>query len=331
MSKPIILSGIQPSGDLHIGAYFGAIKNWVELQDDYKNYFCIVDLHAITVPQDPISLQKQSLELAKQYIASGIDTAKSTIFIQSQVSAHAELAWVLNCFTQLGELEKMTQYKEKSAKNQQRASSGLFNYPVLMAADILLYQANLVPVGEDQTQHLELARTLAKRINNKYNATLFTIPEIFTPKEGARIKGLQNPENKMSKSSESKNDSILLLDDAETIKKKISKAQTDTENSIKFDPINKAGISNLLTILAAIRSTTTSKLETELNGMQYGEFKGLVAKELSNHLQPIQEHYAKLNDNEVLDLLAEHAKHANEITQKTLKEVYKEIGFIIAK
>lgn len=328
MSLPRILSGIQPSGQLHIGAYLGALKNWVELQYEYDPYFCIVDLHAITVPQDPQNLHDRTLELAKLYIACGIDIKHSKIFLQSHVPQHAELAWVLNCFTYMGELEKMTQFKDKSANNQQRASSGLFNYPVLMAADILLYQANLVPVGEDQTQHLELTRDLAKRLNNKYNQELFVIPEGFTPKEGARIKGLQNPEKKMSKSSTNQNDVLYLLDDEKTITKKINKSVTDAEGIVKFDPKNKAGISNLMNILSAITGASLESIEKEFEGQQYGAFKQHVASVIYEHLQPIQEKYHELDDTKTKAILTEHAELAKKITSKTLDSVYKAIGFI---
>jgi len=326
-NKPIIFSGIQPSGTLHIGAYFGALKNWIDLQKDYHTYFCIVDLHAITVFQEPEKLQKNTLDLAKLYIASGINPEESTIFIQSQVSAHAELAWVLNCFTSMGELEKMTQFKDKSA-NKKRPSNGLFSYPALMAADILLYNTDLVPVGEDQTQHLELTRTLAKRLNNKYNQELFKIPEVFIPKVGARIRGLQNPTKKMSKSNENKNDAIFMLDDAATITKKINKAVTDTEGRVYFDQENKPGVSNLLTILSACCGTSIEDLQKEYDGVQYGQFKKGVAEHLIAILQPIQDKYHAMSDAELLELLRKNAQQADDVSQETLQRLYSAMGIV---
>lgn len=328
MSKPRILSGIQPSGSLHIGAYFGALKNWVELQYNYDPYFCIVDLHAITVEQDPQRLHHQIIELAKLYIATGIDPEHSKIFIQSHVPQHAELAWILNCFTYMGELEKMTQYKDKAAKNQQRASVGLFAYPVLMAADILLYQTDLVPVGEDQTQHIELTRDLAKRLNNRFKKDIFKIPESFIPKMGARIKGLQDPTKKMSKSSTNKNDMIYLLDDQKTIIKKINKSVTDAENKIRFDIHEKPGISNLLTILSTLTQKSIETLEQEYADAQYGEFKKDVSIKLCETLDPIQEKYHAIDDNEIREILHNHAKLAQNTAQDTLRMLYSEIGFI---
>lgn len=327
MNKQKILSGIQPSGHMHIGAYLGSLKNWVELQYNFDSYFCIVDLHAITVPQDPIALQQQTLELAKIYISAGIDTTHSKIFVQSHIHEHAELGWILNCFTQLGELEKMTQFKDKTSQGK-RPNAGLFTYPVLMSADILLYQANLVPVGQDQTQHIELTRNIAHRINNKYNKQIFTIPECYIPKEGARIKGLQNPNIKMSKSTTNKNDILYLLDDEQTIKNKISKAITDTDTQIKFDEETKPGISNLLNILSGLIETTIENLEDEFKNTSYGAFKQKVASIINEKLLPIREKYNSLDDKTVLEELKNGKEQAQKIAKQTLDEVKDLIGFL---
>lgn len=328
--KQRLFSGIQPSGNLTIGNLFGAMKNWVELQDQYESFFCIVDLHSITVPDNTDELALKSKETALLYLAAGIDHTKSTVFIQSHVPLHAHLAWILNCHTYLGELEKMTQYKEKSEKHQQRSTAGLFTYPVLMAADILLYQTHIVPVGDDQVQHLELTRDLAKRINNKYSpgAEMLKVPEYFIPEVGARIKGLQNPEKKMSKSTDNKNDSIFLLDSVDEIEKKIMKAVTDTENSIYFDEDKKPGISNLLTILSLSKNQTIDQTVKQCENMQYGEFKKTVAQALIAHIEPIQKRYYELDAQENIgNILRNGAQHAHKIAQSTVHSLEAQMGF----
>lgn len=328
MNKQTIISGIKPSGEMHLGSYLGAVKNWVELQKTYLPLFCIVDLHAITVEQDPKLLNKRTLDLAKWYIACGINPEESLIFVQSHVPAHAQLSWILNCFTYMGELEKMTQYKDKTADNKQRATVGLFDYPVLMAADILLYQPDLVPVGEDQVQHIELARDIAKRFNNRFKTKTFKIPKSFTPKAGARVKGLQYPEVKMSKSSDNINDIIYLHDEPELIEKKIMKAVTDADMMIAFDPENKPGISNLLQIYSALTEQSPQSTAKQLADLKYGEFKKLVAKTVLEELKPIQEKYHELSDEEVSVLLRENAQKVQKIANKTLNAVMNEVGFL---
>lgn len=324
---PRILSAIQPSGKLHIGVYLGAIKNWVKLQYDYDSYFCIVDLHAITVQQKPEDLHRQTLELARLYLACGIDTNHSKLFIQSHVPHHTQLGWILSCITHMGELEKMTQYKDKTA-NKQRPNVGLFTYPVLMAADILLYQADLVPVGEDQMQHIELTRDIAKRFNTYANKNIFQIPKGFVPKQGARIKGLQDPTKKMSKSSKQPNDSIFILDDNDTIRKKISKAVTDTDNKIIYDLEKKPGISNLIDIMSAITQQPISAIENEFKDSNYGSFKKILAKKVIEQLTPIQEKYNDLSDAKVKKILHEHAEIAKKTAEKTLKDTQTALGFV---
>lgn len=328
MSKKRIFSGAKPSGELHLGNYLGAIKNWVELQDKYESIFCIVDLHAITVEQNPAALRKNTLELAKLYIACGINPSKSTLFIQSQVKEHAELAWILNCFTQMGELEKMTQYKEKAGENKKRSSVGLFDYPVLMAADILLYDTNLVPVGEDQIQHIELSRNIAGRINNRYKKEIFTLPEYFIPKTGARIKGLQNPAKKMSKSEGSENNCIFLLENIKEAKKKIMKAITDTGSNVKMDEKKKIGISNLLTIYSSLSGKSIKDLEKKYKGKGYGEFKKDLAEVIGDFLSEVQKKYKAISDKEAQSILNKGADKARKIAQKKIKEVKTVVGFI---
>src|SRR3954447_23717200 len=269
--KKRIFSGAQPTGDLHIGNYLGALKNWVALQDEYESLYCIVNLHAITLPQNPETLKQKTLDLARIYLASGIDPEVSTIFIQSDVSEHAELAWVLSTIARMGELERMTQFKDKGKGNAERAGVGLFTYPVLMAADILLYQTNLVPIGQDQKQHLELTRDLAERFNRDFGET-FTIPDAYIPPVGAKIQSLQEPEKKMSKSDENANGSIFLLDDADTITKKIKRAVTDSGTDITFDP-ERPAITNLLTIYHLLTGRSEEDCVSQFQGKGYGQFK----------------------------------------------------------
>lgn len=320
-----IFSGIQPSGTLTLGNYLGAIKQFVELQDEYQCYFCIVDEHAITVPQDRLELRKNIRSLAALYLASGLDPKKATLFIQSEVPAHTQLGWMLQSISYVGELERMTQYKDKS-HGKEAVSSALLTYPSLMAADILLYQSNLVPVGDDQKQHLELTRNLAQRFNNRFN-DIFTIPEIRVPKVGARIMSLQEPTKKMSKSDENIKSFVSMLDEPKKIEKKIKSAVTDSEGIVKFDKENKPGISNLLTIYSSCTGESIADLEKKYEGKGYGVFKQDVANAVINLLQPIQERYAELIASEELDIiLDEGAANAAQVANKTIAKAKKAIG-----
>lgn len=321
----IIFSGIQPSGTITLGNYLGALKHFVDLQENNQCYFCIVDEHAITVPQDPKQLQQNIRSLAALYIAVGIDPLKSTLFIQSEVPAHAQLGWVMQCISYIGELERMTQFKDKSA-GKDAVSAGLLTYPPLMVADILLYKTDIVPVGEDQKQHLELTRDLAERFNKKYNE-IFTIPEVSIPKVGSRIMSLQDPTKKMSKSDPNTKAFISMLDDEKQIEKKIKSAVTDSEGIIKFDKDNKAGVSNLLTIYSICSNQSIEDLEKKYEGKGYGEFKADVAEIVINTLKPIQEIYYNLLESEKLDeYLDLGAEKANAVASKMLKKVEKAMG-----
>lgn len=334
MSKPIVFSGVQPSGELTIGNYLGALRQWVKMQDDYECLFCIVDQHAITVRQDPAALRKATLDVLALYLACGIDPAKSTIFIQSHVPEHAQLAWVLNCYTYFGEMSRMTQFKDKSARYAENINVGLFTYPVLMAADILLYQANQVPVGEDQKQHLEITRDIAQRFNALYGPH-FAVPEVFIPKAGARVMSLLEPEKKMSKSDENRNNVIGLLEDPKAVAKKIKRAVTDSDEPpvIRYDVKNKAGVSNLLDILSGVSGKTIAELELEFEGKMYGHLKGAVADEVSAMLTTLQERYHHFRNNEalLLQIAKDGAEKAKARAQETLAKVYDAIGFIAAK
>ena len=330
MSKPNLLSGMQPSADsLHLGNYLGALTNWVSMQDEFNAYYMIVDLHAITVPQDPAELRNNTRRTAAQYIAAGIDPKKSSLFIQSQVPAHAQLAWVLNCITGFGEANRMTQFKDKSQKaGADSASVGLFTYPILQAADILLYQPKKVPVGEDQRQHLELTRDLAMRFNSRFGDT-FTVPEAHILKETAKIYDLQNPTAKMSKSNEPKG-TINIMDDSSVTVKKIKGSVTDTDGEIRFDLENKPGVSNLLGIYSAVSGTSIKQLEQSLSGKGYGDLKSEVADAVISVIEPIRLRATELlaNTQELDALLASGAERANEIAEATLASVYDKIGFI---
>lgn len=333
MTKPILFSGIQPSGDLMIGNYIGSIKNWVKLQDDYQCLFSLVNMHAITVEQSPQDLAKRSLDFVALYLASGIDPEKSTVFIQSHVPEHAELAWILNCATYMGELNRMTQFKDKSQKHEHNINAGLFNYPVLMAADILLYQTALVPVGADQKQHLELTRDLAHRFNNRFERNLFNVPEPFIPpaSSGGRIMSLQDPMSKMSKSDANKNNFIALLDDPKTILKKCKKAVTDSGDVIEYDPIDKPGVSNLLTIYAVMSEQSIDDVVRHFEGKMYGHLKVELGELIIDYLAPIQQKFHAIRNDETYlnDLLKRGAAQAREQAQKTLREVQKTIGFVL--
>ncbi len=329
MSKKVILSGIQATGKLTLGNYLGAIDNWVHMQEEYDCYYMIANLHSLTVRNDPEELRNNTLKILATYIAAGLDPNKNTIFIQSQVKEHAELGWILDCYTYMGELSRMTQFKDKAAKHADNINAGLFTYPALMAADILLYQADLVPVGEDQRQHLEITRDIAERFNKLYGKT-FVIPDAYVRKSSARIMGLQDPESKMSKSATNLNDVIFLEDEPEVILKKFKKAVTDSENKVKFDPENKPGVSNLMQIYAAITRKSMEDIEREFEGKGYGDFKMAVANSVIEKLKPVQEKYKEILDNkEYLEkIYKKGAENAKKIASKTLEDVKSKIGIL---
>lgn len=331
MSKPIVFSGAQPSGELTLGNYLGALKNWVALQSEYDCVYCIVNQHAITVRQDPIKLRKATLDTMALYLACGIDPQKSTIFVQSHVPAHAELGWALNCYTYFGELGRMTQFKDKSSRYAENINAGLFDYPVLMAADILLYQANLVPVGDDQKQHLELSRDIAMRFNALYGE-IFTVPEPFIPKVGARVMSLQEPTKKMSKSDTNRNNVIGLLENPKDVEKKIKRAITDSDEPpvVRYDLNNKAGVSNLLDILTGVTGKTIAELEQEFAGKMYGHLKTEVAEQVINMLTTLQTkyHQYRSDENYLFAIMQEGAEKARSKAEPTLKKVYDAIGFV---
>jgi len=327
--KKRMFSGIQPSGDLHLGNYLGAIKNWVDNAEKYETFYCMVDMHAITVRQVPADLRRRTIEQLAQYIACGLDPEKNTLFIQSHVHQHAELGWVLDCYTMFGELSRMTQFKDKSAKNAENINAGLFTYPSLMAADILLYQTDLVPVGNDQKQHVELTRDIAQRFNSIYG-NVFKIPEPFIPKTGARIMSLHAPESKMSKSMPE--GCVFLMEKPEDIQRKFKRAVTDsdTENCIRFDPENKPGVANLMSIYSTVTGKTFEEIENEFIGKGYGAFKPVVGEAVIEHLRPIREEAQKLlKDKAYLEsVYRAGAERASYEAEKTLRKVYKKLGFI---
>lgn len=324
--KPRVLSGIQPTGNIHIGNYLGAIKNWVKSQDEYDNIFCIVDLHAITVYQDPQKLKAKIRELAGLLLASGIDIDKSALFVQSHISAHAELAWIINCITPMGWMQRMTQFKEKSEKQKDIVTVGLFDYPALMAADILLYDADVVPVGDDQKQHVELTRDIAERFNYVYGDT-FIVPEPVIPQTGARIMGLDDPTKKMSKSEDSDGHAIYLLDSPEIIKKKIMRATTDSHRDVIFDP-NRQGLYNLLVIYERLTGMDRSSIEAHFAGKGYGALKKDLVEVIVANLLPVQERYRQItNEPENLtQILTESAERVRTIAEATLKRVKDRVG-----
>ena len=319
-----IFSGAQPTGELHIGNYLGALRNWVALQDEYESFYCIVNLHAITLPQDPKTLRQKTRDLARIYLASGVDPDKSTVFIQSDVPEHAELTWILSCISRMGELERMTQFKDKGKGNRERAGVGLFTYPVLMAADILLYQTDLVPVGQDQKQHLELTRDLAERFNRDFGET-FKVPEPFIPPVGANIKSLQDPQKKMSKSDENLNGSIFLLDDPDTITKKIKRAVTDSGTDIRFDE-ERPAIKNLLTIYSLLTGKSNEQCEQHFEGKGYGHFKTELAETVVEFLRPFQKRVNEYDDASLDAILKPGAEKARAIASETLADVYRKMG-----
>lgn len=321
-------SAIQPSGTITLGNYLGAIRNWVKLQDEFDCIFAIADLHTITVRQEPALLRSHSIELLAMLLAAGINPEKSLLFCQSHVHQHAELAWVLNCYTQMGELSRMTQFKDKSAKHANNINAGLFTYPTLMAADILLYKADIVPVGEDQKQHLELSRDIANRFNNTYSET-FVVPEPYIVKSGGRVMSLQNPTSKMSKSDENINGFIALTDSEDVIMRKFKRAVTDSETAIEYRE-GKDGINNLLNIYSAVTGKTVEEAVKEFEGKGYGEFKPAVGEAVASHLKPIQERYNDYMKNKdyIVSVYTKSAEIASKIAESTLRKVYKKVGFL---
>lgn len=330
MEKKTILSGIQATGSLTLGNYLGALNNWVKMQEEYDCYYMIADLHTLTVRNDPETLRKNTLELIALYIAAGLDSDKNTIFVQSHIPAHTQLSWILNCYTYMGELNRMTQFKDKAAKHVDNINSGLFTYPVLMAADILVYNADLVPVGEDQRQHLEITRDIAGRFNSIYGET-FKVPEAYIGKVGARIMGLQNPTSKMSKSAVDPMDKILLTDSVDDIRKKFKKAVTDSENCVRYDRENKPGVSNLMVIYGIIKNKTMEEIEKEFAGQGYGVFKTAVAEAVIEKLEPLQNRYNELlkNPEELKAIYEKGDKKATEKANALIKEVYQKVGLVI--
>ncbi len=324
-----MFSGIQPSGDLHLGNYLGAIKNWVALSDEYNCYYCIVDMHSITVRQEPKELRRRSVSQLAQYIACGLDPEKNTLFIQSHVHEHAELGWVLNCFTMFGELSRMTQFKDKSAKNAANINGGLFTYPALMAADILLYNAHYVPVGQDQKQHCELARDIAIRFNNAMGET-FVVPEPYIPKVGARIMSLSNPTSKMSKSDPQ--GCVFLMDKPEEIARKFKRAVTDsdTENCVRFDAENKPGVANLMSIYSSVTGQSFAEIEREFEGKGYGAFKPAVGDAVIEALRPAREEAERIMKDKAYlqQMYTEGAQKASYVARRNLRKVYKRLGFV---
>jgi len=325
--KKIIFSGIQPTGCITLGNYVGALKNWVDLQKDYHCLFSVVDMHSITVRQDPIQLRKRCMDFLTQYLACGIDGEENIVYFQSHVSAHAELAWILNCYTYMGELSRMTQFKDKSSKHADNINAGLFTYPVLMAADILLYQTDLVPVGVDQKQHLELARDIAGRFNGVYG-DVFKVPEPFISKEGARIMSLADPTSKMSKSDPNANATVSILDDKDTIIRKFKKAVTDSDGEIAYKD-EKPGIKNLINIYSAVTGKTPDDVVGEFSGGGYGEFKLAVGEAVADHLAPVRQRYEDLSKNKdyIAKIYTSGAERANYLAARTLRKVKRKVGF----
>jgi tryptophanyl-tRNA synthetase len=321
-----IFSGAQPTGNLHIGNYLGALRNWVALQHEYDSFYCVVDLHAITLPQDPKHLAAKTKEVARIYLAAGIDPEVSTIFVQSDVHEHSELAWVLNGVVRVGELERMTQYKDKAKKQKENVLAGILNYPVLMAADILLYQTDLVPVGQDQRQHLELTRDIAERFNRDFGET-FRLPDAFIPKVGAKIQALDDPSKKMSKSDENVNGSITLMDDADTIRRKFKRAVTDSGTEIKFDQ-SRPAITNLLTIYQLLTGKSVEEIESHFAGKGYAQLKSDLADAAIEFLRPFQERVRGIGDDELHKILSEGAEKARAIASVTMHEVRGRMGIV---
>lgn len=330
--KKVIFSAVQPSGNITLGNYLGAIKSWVDLQRDYHCCYSIADLHSITVRQDPKELRKRTMDLLKLYIACGIDPEENILFIQSQVPAHAQAAWVMNCFTYMGELSRMTQFKDKSKRHADNINAGLFTYPVLMAVDILLYQADLVPVGKDQLQHIEITRDIAERFNSIYG-NVFKIPEGFMPKAGAKIMSLAEPTKKMSKSDENPKAYISMLDDFSVIEKKIKSAVTDSEGVIEYreNDETKAGVNNLITIMSAVTGRGIEQIVSEYSSKGYGVFKADVAEAVVEHIRPIRKKYDELSGDKayLAEVYTRGAQRADRIAQRTLGKIYKKVGFVV--
>ena len=329
--KKTMLSGIQPSGDLHLGNYLGAVKNWSALADEFNCYYFMADLHSITVRQNPAELRRRSVAQLAQYIACGLDPEKNTLFIQSHVHEHAELGWILNCYTMFGELSRMTQFKDKSAKNAENINGGLFTYPALMAADILLYQPDFIPVGSDQKQHVELTRDIAERFNHIYG-DVFKVPEPYIPKVGSRVMSLSDPTSKMSKSDKDPNGSIYLMEKPEDIMRKFKRAVTDsdTEHCVRYDPEHKPGVSNLMSIYSAVTGKSYDEIEQEFDGQGYGAFKPAVGEAVAEALRPIREEATRiLGDKAYLEgVYKAGAEKASYVANKTLRKVYKKVGFV---
>ena len=329
--KKVIFSAIQPSGTITLGNYLGALKNWIELQDDFTCIYALADLHTITVRQDPPTFRRHTLEAYALLLACGVDPKKSVFFIQSHVPTHAQLAWILDCYSQFGELQRMTQFKDKAAKHPDNVNAGLLTYPPLMAADILLYQADLVPVGVDQKQHLELTRTIAERFNGIYGQT-FTVPDGYIPKQGAKIMSLQDPTRKMSKSDENANASIAVLDKPEDIMRKFKRAVTDSEACVRYGE-GKDGVNNLMGIYACVTGKTNEEIEAEFAGKGYGDFKSAVGEAVAEHLRPIRERYEDYMKNRdyLEQCWSEGAEKACSISSRTLRKAMKKIGFLPPK
>ncbi|WP_434927405.1 tryptophan--tRNA ligase [Shewanella sp. HL-SH4] len=332
MTKPIVFSGAQPSGELTIGNYMGALRQWVAMQDTHDCIYCVVDLHAITVRQDPEKLRDACLDTLALYLACGVDPDKSTVFVQSHVPQHTQLSWALNCYTQMGELNRMTQFKDKSQKHANNINVGLFGYPVLMAADILLYQAQSVPVGQDQMQHLELTRDIATRFNNAYGDT-FTVPQAYIPEHGAKVMSLQEPLKKMSKSDDNRNNVIGLLEEPKAILKKVKKAMTDSDEPpvVRFDVENKPGVSNLLSLMSGVTGKSIATLEAEFEGKMYGHLKVEAGEAVVAMLEPLQERFKQYRADEAYleQVMKQGAEKAKARAQATIDLVYKKIGMIV--
>lgn len=325
--KKILYSGMQATGNLTLGNYLGALRNWKTLNEEYECFFGVMDLHSLTVRHEPAELRKRARDLFALYIAAGLDPGKNCIYFQSHVPAHAELAWILSCYTYMGELNRMTQFKDKAAKHADNINAGLYTYPVLMAADILLYQADVVPVGKDQLQHLEITRDIAQRFNGVYG-DVFTIPEVYMGKVGANVRSLQDPSKKMSKSDENSNASIYLMDDADTVRRKFKRAVTDSDAEVRYDVENKPGISNLMDIYGSVTGKNNEEIEKEFAGRGYGDFKAAVGDAVAGLLTPIHERFDELrNDKKYLDgLIKANDEKAYYVSQKTLRKVKKKVG-----
>ena len=327
--KKVIFSAVKPTGALTLGSYAGALKNWIAMQNEYECFYCVADMHSITVRLAPADFRKNTIEMLAMYLALGVDPENCTLFVQSHVPAHAELAWVLNCNTLYGEAKRMTQFKEKSKKDPDNVNVGLFDYPVLMAADILLYQAELVPVGQDQKQHVELARNIAQRFNGRYSPT-FVLPEPVMPEYGAKIYGLQDPLSKMSKSDGNPNNCVYLADDSDTIMRKFKAAVTDSGTAIKYDSAAKPGVSNLLTVYSVFSGVAVEKAEKEFEGCGYAEFKKRVGEAVCEFLHPVQSEYRRLLADKayINSVMKNGAEKASRVARRTLSKVYRKVGFI---